>query len=384
MPLPRAMAHPTDSNTSEVRASLVLFAAALLALIAANSMFASAFKSLWATKIAIGVAPYVIEDSLKAWIKNGLMAVFFLHVGLEIKAQFLEGALADRKRATLPIVAAAGGIVVPALIFLAIARSDPAISRGWAIPTATDIAFAVGVVGLLGKRVPAALKAFLLAVAVIDDLAAILVIAIFYTGNIAPAALGFAVAITLCLQALNQFRVAALWPYLLVGVLLWIATYHAGVSPTLAGVIVAAFIPLRAGGHSPLHHLEQALRPWVLFGIMPLFAVANAGVPFTGLTSLLTGTLTQAIAIALIVGKPVGILGAVLLSTAAGFAELPRGANMRQLAGVGALAGIGFTMSLFIGDLAFGSGPAMDDVRLGVLTGSLISGLIGYALLRRA
>lgn len=377
------MADPHPSDDVAVRASLVLFAAALLALIAANSPWAGEFKRLWETPIAIGVGSFHISDSLKLWIKNGLMAVFFLHVGLEIKAEFLEGALSDAKRATLPLVAALGGIVVPALIYLAIVGGDRELVRGWAVPTATDIAFAIGVVGLLGSRVPVALKAFLLAVAVIDDLAAILVIAIFYSGEFNLVALAFAGAAIVALKILNLARITGLWPYLAIGVLLWIAIYHGGLSPTLAGVIVAAFVPMKdLAGASPLHRLESTLRLPVLFLIMPVFALANAGVALSG-NGGATTVLSLAIALALIIGKPVGIVGAVHLSSRLGLAALPQGSNWRQIVGAGALAGIGFTMSLFTGYLAFGEGPIMDQVRIGVLSGSFVSGLLGAALLWR-
>ncbi|MBX9926110.1 MAG: Na+/H+ antiporter NhaA [Hyphomicrobiaceae bacterium] len=375
------MASVPSADTTAVRASIALFAATAIALVAANSPYAASYKALWNGSLTLGLGDFAITDSLKLWIKNGLMAIFFLHVGLEIKAEFTEGALSDRKRAILPLVAALGGIVVPALIYLVAVGQDRDLVRGWAIPTATDIAFAIGVVGLLGSRVPAALKAFLLAVAVIDDLAAITIIAVFYSGAIEIAPLGFAVAATIGLLALLQARVIALWPYLTVGLLLWIALYYSGLSPTLAGVITAGFVPLKdGGGGSPLHRLEGLLRLPVLFVIMPIFALANAGVAFSGAASV-TSVLSYAIAVALIVGKPVGILAAVALATWSGIAVMPRNTNWRQMAGAGALAGIGFTMSLFVGYLAFGDGAAMDQVRLGVLAGSALSAALGAALL---
>jgi NhaA family Na+:H+ antiporter len=377
--------HPDPSGIA-IKASLVLLASALIALIAANSPFAKDFKAFWDTPLTVGFGAYVITDSLKLWVKNGLMAIFFLHVGLEIKAEFMEGALADRKRALMPILAALGGIVVPAIIYLAIARGDPTLTKGWAIPTATDIAFAVGVVGLLGTRVPPALKAFLLAVAVIDDLAAISIIAIFYSGALQLLPLVATAAIAFAMWVLNRQSIASLWPYLGLGVLMWIAIYLSGMSPTLAGVITAAFILLAhpQGGESPLHRLEAMLRLPVLFAIMPIFALANAGVALGGNGGgAAASVLTIAIATALIVGKPVGILAAAYGAKAAGIAELPDGATFRRMLGIGALAGIGFTMSLFVGYLAFGDGPQMDAVRLGVLSGSLVSALLGAALLWR-
>ncbi|MDZ4841648.1 MAG: Na+/H+ antiporter NhaA [Hyphomicrobium aestuarii] len=372
---------PQGTIPLEVIASLILFAAAIAALIAANSPIAAPFKSFWELPFTIGLGDFAITDSLKLWIKNGLMAIFFLHVGLEIKNEFMEGALSDRKRAILPLVAAVGGIAVPALIYLVMVGADRDLVRGWAIPTATDIAFAIGVVGLLGSRVPPALKAFLLAVAVIDDLAAITIIAVFYSGAIQLAPLGIAVAATIGLMVLSSVRVTLIAPYLAVGLLLWIALYYSGLSPTLAGVITAAFVPMGDGqGGSPLHRLEGLLRRPVLFVIMPIFALANAGVAFSG-TASVTSVLAYSVALALIIGKPAGILLAVALATWTGLAAMPRDTGWRQMAGAGALAGIGFTMSLFVGYLAFGDGPAMDQVRLGVLTGSAISALIGAALL---
>ncbi len=373
-------ANPTADATA-VRASLVLFAVTAFALVAANSPFASSFKALWATNLTIGLGDFAITDSLKLWIKNGLMAIFFLYVGLEIKAEFLEGALSDRKRAILPLIAAVGGIVVPAAIYLIIVGQDRDMVNGWAIPTATDIAFAIGVVGLLGSRVPPALKAFLLAVAVIDDLAAITIIAVFYSGSIELVPLALAVATIVGLAALAQSRVMAMWPYMAVGLLMWIALYYSGLSPTLAGVITAAFVPIADGrGGSPLHKMMTMLTGVVLFVIMPVFALANAGVSFSG-SATVTSLLSYAIALALIIGKPLGILLAVVIATATGLAAMPQNATWRQMAGVSALAGIGFTMSLFVGGLAFGEGAEMDKVRIGVLVGSAVSAILGVILL---
>lgn len=375
------MAHSPPADQTAIKASLVLFAATAAALIVANSPWSQGYKALWDTPLTIGIGAFAITDPLKLWIKNGLMAIFFLHVGLEIKAEMMEGALADRRRAILPLVAAIGGIVMPAVIYLAIVGQDGDLIRGWAIPTATDIAFAVGVIGLLGTRVPPALKAFLLAVAVIDDLAAITIIAVFYADVIDEVALALAIAGMVGQMALAQARVTSVTPYLLVAIPMWVALYYSGLSPTLAGVITAAFIPLKDGrGGSPLHDLFDRLTVPVLFAIMPVFALANAGVKFGGAASV-TSLLSIAIALALIAGKPLGILLAVFGSIRLGLAALPDGTTWRQMAGAGALAGIGFTMSLFVGYLAFGDGPAMDQVRLGVLAGSAISAIFGAALL---
>jgi Na+:H+ antiporter, NhaA family len=367
---------------TDIMGSLVLLGATILALIFANSALSGAYKALLDTPVIIQIGGYGFADPLKVWIKNALMAVFFLYVGLEIKAEFTEGSLADRKRATLPFAAAVGGMAVPALVYLALTRSDADLIKGWAIPSATDIAFAVGVIGLLGRRVPAQLKAFLLAVAVIDDLGAILIIALFYTGGVNLFALMVALVLIIALALLNARNVAVLWPYMVIGLLLWIATSVSGINPTLAGVVVALFIPLNAGGGSPLHRLEHALKGAVVFAIMPIFAFANAGVSMAGLGLRdLTEPLTLGIAAGLAVGKPIGITLAVWLAVRSGLAALPQGANWRQIVGVGAIAGIGFTMSLFIGALAFGEGARMDQVRLGVLTGSLAATLLGVLLL---
>jgi NhaA family Na+:H+ antiporter len=361
-----------------------LLAATILALIIANSALAPLYKSTLATPLSVGIGDIAIDDSLKSWIKNALMAVFFLYVGLEMKVEFTQGALADRKRAILPFLAAAGGMAVPALVYLTIVRNEPALARGWAIPSATDIAFAVGVVGLIGRHAPASLKAFLLAVAVIDDLGAILIIALFFTGGIAPGPLIAVAAAIVALTALNHSGTGRLWAYGFVGIVLWIALYHSGINPTLAGVTTALFVPLSAkeGGESPVHRLTGLLKNAVVFGIMPIFAFANAGVSVHGMgLSDITSPLTLAVVLGLLVGKPIGIASAVFAARAAGIADVPEGATARQIVGIGALAGIGFTMSLFIGYLAFGEGPQMDQVRLGVLAGSLLATLLGVALL---
>ena len=375
--------HQPAPNT-DVSASLVLLAATILALICANSALAPLYKSTLAAPLTIGWGEFSIADPLKAWIKNALMAVFFIYVGLEIKIEFTEGALADRKRAILPFLAAAGGMAMPALVYLLATNAHHELLRGWAIPSATDIAFAVGVVGLLGRHVPASLKAFLLAVAVIDDLGAILIIALFYSGGLALVPLAIALAIVGVLAVLNRQPVATLWPYLAIGLALWIAVYHSGINPTLAGVIVALFVPLNdpRGGPSPVHRLVDALKYPVVFGIMPLFAFANAGVSFAGMgLADLFAPLTLGIILGLSIGKPLGITLAIWIARRFDLASAPVGATWRQLIGIGALAGIGFTMSLFVGYLAFGDGHLMDEVRLGVLMGSVLATALGVALL---
>jgi Na+:H+ antiporter, NhaA family len=376
-------ASPPASN-QEVVGAFVLMAATVLALICANSGFADIYKSLLATPISLDVGGFVLADSAKNWVKNLLMAIFFLFVGLEIKAEFTEGALSDRQRAILPFAGAVGGMAAPAAIYLMLAGADPTQVNGWAIPSATDIAFAVGVVALLGSRVPVALKAFLLAVAVIDDLGAILIIAVFYTAEISMGALGLAALAIGVLLALNLAGITRIMPYMLAGVALWLFVLKSGVNPTLAGVITALFVPMRdkADAVHPLHDLVGKLKFSVVFLIMPIFAFANAGVPLTGLgLADLAHPVTSGIALGLLVGKPVGITLMVFIAVKSGLARLPDGSNWTQVLGVSFIAGIGFTMSLFIGILAFGDGDLMNKVRLGVLLGSTLAAVAGVIVL---
>lgn len=376
-------ANPQASN-QEVVGAFVLMAATVAALIFANTGLAGVYKGLLNTPISLDVGGFVLADSLKNWVKNLLMAIFFLFVGLEIKAEFTEGALADRQRAMLPFAGAIGGMAAPAAIFLMIAGTNPAYVNGWAIPSATDIAFAVGVVALLGSRVPAALKAFLLAVAVIDDLGAILIIAVFYTAEISLGALGLAGLAIAALLALNLRGVTRILPYMLVGVALWLFVLQSGVNPTLAGVITALFVPMRNAEDTvhPLHDLVGKLKFSVVFLIMPIFAFANAGVPLGGLgLKDLTHPVTSGIALGLVIGKPIGITLMVYLAVRSGLARLPFNSTWPQIVGVAFIAGIGFTMSLFIGVLAFGDGELMNQVRLGVLLGSTLAALGGVLVL---
>ncbi len=368
----------------EVVGAFVLMAATVAALIFANTGLAGIYKALLNTPISLDVGSFQLADSLKNWVKNLLMAIFFLFVGLEIKAEFAEGALSDRKRAILPFAGAIGGMAAPAAIFLALAGSNPAYVNGWAIPSATDIAFAVGVVALLGSRVPPALKAFLLAVAVIDDLGAILIIAVFYTAEISMGALGLAGLAIVALGLLNLRGVTRILPYMLVGVALWLFVLKSGVNPTLAGVITALFVPMRNADDSvhPLHDLVGKLKFSVVFLIMPIFAFANAGVPLTGLgLGDMLHPVTSGIALGLLIGKPIGITLLVYIAVRSGLARLPDKSSWLQVVGVAFIAGIGFTMSLFIGVLAFGDGDLMNKVRLGVLLGSTLAALCGVAVL---
>jgi NhaA family Na+:H+ antiporter len=314
------------------------------------------------------------------------MAVFFLLVGLEIKRELLRGELSTVRQAALPAIAAAGGMAVPALIYVAANLGNPVALKGWAIPSATDIAFAVGVLTLLGPRVPASLKIFLLALAILDDLGAIIIIAAFYTADLHWLSLLLAAAGGAVLLALNLRGVTRLAPYVLAGVFIWVCVLKSGVHATLAGVVVAIAIPLGGKGDeepSLLEDLEERLHPWVAFGILPLFAFANAGVSLAGLTpGKLLEPVPLGIALGLFLGKPIGIVGTTALAVLARLAARPEGASWAQLAGVGMLGGIGFTMSLFIGMLAFEDAAHAAQLRLGVLAGSLLSAIAGYLVLR--
>jgi Na+:H+ antiporter, NhaA family len=365
---------------------LALAAAAALAL--ANSPLAFLYDAFLDTPVEVRVASLQIAKPLLLWINDGLMAVFFFLVGLEIKREVLEGELSDRRQIVLPAVAAICGMAAPALIYAMINASDPIAQAGWAIPAATDIAFALGVLSLLGSRVPAGLKVFLLTVAILDDLGAIVIIALFYSDNLAPASFGVAGAALLALLALNRSGVVRVAPYLFVGMIMWVAVLKSGVHATLAGVALAFFIPLRTGGtepQSPLRRLEQNLHPLVAFAILPLFAFANSGVSLQGVTvAALLEPVPLGIAAGLLIGKTVGVFLACWLTVQLGFARLPGGANWMSTLGVSVLCGIGFTMSLFIAGLAFNEAGSeyIVQTRLGILGGSLAAALLGYALLR--
>ncbi len=372
-----------DFIDSESSGGLVLMGAAALALLVANSPLAPAyFDALH--------APLGGLDLLH-WINDGLMAVFFLFVGLEIKREVLDGQLSTWSRRTLPGVAALGGMVVPAAIYLTLNWDDPVAARGWAVPAATDIAFALGVLSLLGPRVPASLKVFLAALAIIDDLGAVLIIALFYTADVAVGALVGAAAVLAALITLNRMRVHLLAPYLLLGALLWFLVLQSGVHATLAGVALAFTIPLRSAParpddrNSPLHKLEHGLAPWVAFLVVPMFGFANAGVSLTGVgLSDLLSPVPLGVVGGLFIGKQLGVFGFCWVAVRAGLAELPAHASWTQLFGVALLCGIGFTMSLFIGLLAFADPDLQDQVKIGVLAGSLVAGLSGWLVLRLA
>jgi Na+:H+ antiporter, NhaA family len=372
----------------EAAAGLVLLGAAALAMIADNSPLSPFYNALLGTPVSVSVGTLAIHKPLLLWINDGLMAVFFLLVGLEIKREILDGELSEPSQIALPLMAAVGGMAAPAAIYAAINWGDPAALRGWAIPSATDIAFALGVLALLGPRVPISLKIFLATVAIIDDLGAIVIIALFYTANLSEMALALAALALAVLALLNWMGVTRVAAFAIVGVALWVCVLKSGVHATLAGVALAMAIPLRgadASGQSPLRRTEQALHPWVAFGIMPIFGFANAGVNLAGMTpGSLAEPVTLGIVLGLFVGKQIGILAAAGGMIGLGLARLPEGSNWAALYGVALLCGIGFTMSLFIGTLAFESAETLSSVRLGVLAGSLLSAAAGYAVLRLA
>lgn len=375
----------------EAAGGVVLIAAAALALACANSPLAGWYEAFRDLPLAIGLGPLRIAKPSLLWINDGLMAVFFLVVALEIKREALTGQLAGRAQLVLPLVCAAAGVAVPALLFTVFNHGDAAAMRGWAVPTATDIAFALGILSLLGPRVPVGMKLLLSTIAVVDDLVAILIIALFYSHGLSLFAMACAAATLLAMWILNRRKVTALTPYLLLGTVLWVCVLKSGVHATLAGVATGLLIPhVDAKNavpdeieHSPLEHLERALHPWVAYAILPVFAFANAGLALGGLEPRdLVAALPVGITIALVAGKPIGIVGAAVLMRAAGWAKFPDGMDLRAMLGLGLLCGIGFTMSLFIASLAYHDALRYDEAVLGVLLASVFSALMGAAWLR--
>ncbi|WP_409322250.1 Na+/H+ antiporter NhaA [Pseudomonas putida] len=369
----------------EAASGLLLIAAAVLALIINNSPLSDLYGGLLEVPVAVQVGALNIAKPLLLWINDGLMALFFLLIGLEVKREVVDGHLSKPSQVILPATAAVGGMVVPALIYWFINRDNPAAVAGWAIPTATDIAFALGVLALLGKRVPVSLKLFLMTLAIIDDLGAIIVIALFYSGTLSSVSLLLAAACLLVLVAMNRLGVIKLGPYMIVGLILWVCVLKSGVHATLAGVALAFCIPLRTRNaeSSPLLALEHALQPWVAYAILPIFAFANAGVSLAGMTvDSFTHPVPMGITIGLLLGKTVGVFGLTWVAVKLRLAALPAGAGWGQILGVAILCGIGFTMSLFVGSLAFAPGSSeyagMD--RMGILTGSFFAAVIGYAV----
>ena len=376
---------------SEAAGGILLMAAAALALIIANSQLSTDYFHFVHAVSGPTLSPKLGPMTVHLWINDGLMAIFFLLVGLEIKREFVDGHLSTWADRRLPIIAAAAGMVVPAAIYLGVAGDDPALVRGWAIPAATDIAFAIGVLALLGSRAPASLKLFLTTVAIVDDMGAVAIIAFFYTAELNLAAILAAALIWLVMIMLNRSRVIALWPYLILAALLWYATLLSGVHATIAGVMAAFAIPFRRtlgepdATDSTLHRLEHLLTKPVAFLIVPLFGFANAGVSFAGIgLADVAQPLPLGIMLGLFVGKQLGIFGTVWAAAKFGIAQRPKGASWTQVYGVALLCGIGFTMSLFIGGLAFTDSSQGDAVKVGVLIGSLASALAGWLVLRMA
>ena len=382
----------------EASGGILLIGAALLALLCANSFLHDAYEGFRSVPVAVKLGALEIAKPLLLWINDGLMAVFFLLVALEIKREVLSGQLSSRDQLVLPLVCAVAGVVVPALLFFALNRGDADAMRGWAIPTATDIAFALGILALLGSRVPLGMKLLLSTIAVVDDLIAILIIALFYAHGLSWVALGWAAAAIGAMLLLNRRGVTALTPYLLLGVVLWVCVLKSGVHATLAGVVTGLMIPHYdkhnaindATEHSPLESLEHALHPWVAYVILPVFAFANAGLVLGGMEwGDLLAPLPAGIALGLVLGKPIGIVGVAVLLRATGLARFPEGMDLRAMIGLGLLCGIGFTMSLFIASLAFAQAPLhYTESVIGVLMASLVAAVLGctwlYAVLPRA
>jgi Na+:H+ antiporter, NhaA family len=409
---------------------ILLIAAAIVALVWANSPWGESYTGLWGTELSVSLGPFSIEDDLTHWVNDGLMAVFFLVVGLEIKREILVGELSSPRRAALPLAAAIGGAVLPALIYVGINFGTEGVS-GWGIPMATDIAFALGVLALLGRRVPLGLKVFVTALAIVDDILAVMVIALFYTSDVSWGALGVGAVFLVALVAANLGGVGKPLPYALLGIGLWICFLESGVHATIAGVLLAMTVPASSfidtgvflkrsrglldrfeqagerGGdpvlcneerqgalhalnkanedvEPPLQELEHALHPWVVFLIMPLFALANAGVLLgEDFISTLLNPVSVGIVIGLLLGKQIGITLFAWLAVKSGISEMPGGVTWLHIYGAGWLAGIGFTMSLFISDLAFADSPLLDVAKLGILTASLIAGVVGWSIIRR-
>jgi len=385
---PRALRGLAEFFRLEAAGGIVLIAAAVLAMVAANSPLVSYYEGFRALPVQVRIGALDIAKPLLLWINDGLMAVFFLLVALEIKRESLSGQLASRSQLVLPMMCAAAGVAVPALLFVALNHHDAQAMRGWAVPTATDIAFALGVLALLGSRVPTGMKLLLSTIAVVDDLIAILIIAFFYSHGLSVTALVWAAAAIAGMWLLNRRGVMRLAPYLLLGVVLWVCVLKSGVHATLAGVVTGLMIPHRrrdagAGAHSPLESLEHALHPWVAYAILPMFAFANAGRALDGMRlDDLLAPLPMGVALGLVVGKPVGIVGAALAMRALGWARFPEGMDVRAMIGLGLMCGIGFTMSLFIASLAYHDTDAYGSAVLGVLLASLVSAVAGWLWLR--
>ena len=424
-PVDRLLAPFREFTAREASGGLLLMAAAALALVWANSPWAESYGALWDTTLSVGLGELAISMSLHHWINDGLMAIFFLVVGLEIKREVLVGELASARRAILPIAAAVGGAVLPAILFMVVARGDPTAARGWGIPMATDIAFALGVLALLGSRIPVGLRIFLTALAIVDDLLAVLVIAVFYSADLSVAALVVAAILLAALLIANRLGVRRPVVYAALGFVLWLAVLQSGIHATVAGVLLALTIPARTkidpagfldrasgfirdlqqqigdqpddehhaalwelealteSAQAPMLRMEHALHPWVAFLIVPLFALSNAGVSLVGdLAAMASSPVVLGVALGLVVGKQLGITAAAWLVVRFGLAALPDGVRWRHIYGAAWLGGIGFTMSLFVADLAYGTSPTLDLAKLGILVASIVAGVGGYLILR--
>jgi NhaA family Na+:H+ antiporter len=374
----------------ESASGILLIVASILALVLANSILSNYYQALLDIPVHIRVGALEIAKPLLLWINDGLMALFFFVIGLELKREFVEGELSEPQKIILPALGAVGGMATPAAVYLLVNQGDPLASSGWAIPAATDIAFALGILALLGSRVPNALKVFLVSLAIFDDVGAIVIIALFYTSDLSVDALGIAMICIAILALLSWRGVMRITLYALVGLVMWVALLKSGIHATLAGVVLAMFIPMGKdpdNGWSPLHRLEHDLHGTVSFVILPLFAFVNAGVSLQGMsTDQILGPVPVGIALGLVVGKQLGVFGVCLLGIKLGIARLPDGVSWSMLYGVAILCGIGFTMSLFIGSLAFeeASSPYLYQDRIGILGGSFISALLGYFWLKRA
>ncbi len=374
----------------ESASGILLIAASVVAMALANSPFAGSYMQILELPVAVQVGALEIAKPLLLWVNDGLMAVFFFLIGLELKREFVEGELSDMRKIALPALGAVGGMALPAAIYLLINRGDPVALSGWAIPAATDIAFALGVLALLGPRVPNTLKIFLVSLAIFDDIGAIVIIALFYTANLSFTALWVSLICIVLLSLLNWRGAMSVSLYIMVGIVMWVALLKSGIHATLAGIILAMFIPMTKEadcGRSPLHEMEHDLHGAVSFVILPLFAFVNAGVPLHGMTpDDLLGPVPVGIALGLLLGKQLGVFGLCYIGIKLGLAKLPAGVSWGSFYGVAILCGIGFTMSLFIGSLAFerAGPPYVDQNRIGILAGSFLSAVLGYFWLSRS
>jgi NhaA family Na+:H+ antiporter len=375
----------------ESASGFVLIAAAIVALVWANSPWWNTYNELWHSPLTLGIGPWLSTQSLHFWINEGLMTIFFLVVGLEVRREIHEGALSTWRQAALPAVAALGGVVTPALLYLALNHTDPALRVGWAIPTATDIAFAVGILTLLGSRVPAPLRAMLLALAIIDDIAAIVIIALFYSAGVSAAALALAAGGVALAFVFQWLGIRSAWLYVIPGFVTWFAMLKAGVHPAIAGVVMGLITPVAeryapepeqgVPPSSPARQVETALHPWVAYGIMPLFAFANAGVNLSGMSfdhSFLA--IAGGVVVGLVIGKPVGVVAATAVAVKLRLCDLPAGVDRRSIIVLGCLAGIGFTMSIFIAGLSFANESSLAAAKFGVLVASTLAAVAGLVL----